>query len=94
MPTERQYDHVHTNIYLKNVLSIHTFSQAVVSVTMYTLMLSPKNALSIHTFTQAVASNLCLDHGQVLVDMVFTEGQQIRSTTALLLCCRRVTTRT
>ena len=94
MPTERQYDHVHSNIFLKNVLSTRTFSQAVVSVTMYTLMLSQKNALSIHTFTQAVASNLCLDHGQVLVDTVFTEGQQIRSTTALLLCWRHITTRT
>ena len=64
---------------LKNVLNTRTFTQAVVSVTMYTLMLSQKNALSIHAFTQAVASNLCLDHGQVLVDTVFTEGRQNRS---------------
>ena len=40
-----------------------------------------KNCIGVFTFTPAV----CLDPCQVLVDMVFTQGQQILSTTALLL---------
>ena len=39
-----------------------------------------------------VASRLCFDPGQVLVDTVFTQGQQIRFMTALSLCQSRITT--
>ena len=40
---------------------------------------------SYFNFTPVVASHLCLDSGQVLVDMIFTQSQQIHLATVLVL---------
>ena len=52
---------------------------------------SRENASSAHTSTPSVACHLCLDPAQVLVDTVFTQGQQqICFTTALLLTTGKI----
>ena len=56
-----------------------------VSVTIYTLKCVPGEIHRAFVLAHQcmMACRLCLDHGQVLVDTVFTQGQQIYSTTAL-----------
>ena len=75
--------HFYTVITIKgcsyqNGVTVQTERQQV-----HTIMCSQKNSSSVHTFTPLVACPLSLDPSQVIADVVFTQGQQIRSTIAL-----------